>query len=238
MFVDSTPEFSPPLEKIVDFSEIDAILISNYTCMLALPFVTEGTGFKGIVYATEPTLQIGRFFMEELVEYIEQTPRAILAKHWKEMLHVLPPPLADALKPKSWKHLYSMSAVNSALSNIQMVGYDQKLDIYGALTVTPISSGYCLGSSNWLISCDHEKVAYVSGSSTLTTHPRPMEQTTLKHANVLILTGLTQTPTANPDTMLGELCMTVGESRENKIGGGRKMVLSREYCFLIEEALF
>jgi len=48
--VDSVPEFSPPLEKIIDFSEIDAILISNYTCMLALPFITEGTGFKGIVY--------------------------------------------------------------------------------------------------------------------------------------------------------------------------------------------
>jgi len=85
-------------------------------------------------------------------------------------------------------------------------------DIYGALIVTPISSGFCLGSSNWLISSDHEKVAFVSGSSTLTTHPKPMDQVTLKHANLLILTGLTQTPTANPDTMLGELCMTVGNN--------------------------
>lgn len=179
--------------------------------MLALPFITEGTGFKGIIYATEPTLQIGRFFMEELVEYIEQAPRDTMAKHWKEMLHVLPSPLADAVKPKSWKHIYSLAAVNSALSNIQLVGYDEKLDIYGALAVTPISSGYCLGSSNWLISSDHEKVAYVSGSSTLTTHPRPMDQTTLKNTNFLILTGLAQMPTANPDTMLGDLCMNVGK---------------------------
>lgn len=178
--------------------------------MLALPFITEGKGFKGVIYATEPTLQIGKFFMEELVEFIEQTPRDTLAKHWKEMLHVLPAPLSDALKPKSWKHIYSAAAVNSAISNIQLVGYDQKLDIFGALSVTPISSGFCLGSSNWLISSDHEKIAYVSGSSTLTTHPRPMEQSMLKHANVLILTGLTQVPTVNPDTMLGELCMSVG----------------------------
>lgn len=48
--MDSVPEFSPPLEKIIDFSEIDAILISNYTCMLALPFITEGTGFKGTYF--------------------------------------------------------------------------------------------------------------------------------------------------------------------------------------------
>lgn len=29
--------------------------------MMALPYITEGTGFKGKVYATEPTLQIGRY---------------------------------------------------------------------------------------------------------------------------------------------------------------------------------
>jgi integrator complex subunit 9 len=60
VFVDSAPEFFPPQQKIIDFSEVDVILISNYLCMLALPFITEGTGFSGVVYATEPTLQIGR----------------------------------------------------------------------------------------------------------------------------------------------------------------------------------
>lgn len=38
--------------------------------MMALPFITEGTGFKGRVYATEPTLQIGR-----LVTHIDITLR-------------------------------------------------------------------------------------------------------------------------------------------------------------------
>ena len=60
VFVDSLPEFSSPLEKLVDFSQIDVILISNYLCMLALPFVTERTGFQGKVYCTEPTMQIGK----------------------------------------------------------------------------------------------------------------------------------------------------------------------------------
>lgn len=83
--------------------------------------------FKGVIYATEPTLQIGRFFMEELVEFIEQTPKATQAKHWKEMLHMFPSPLTDVIKPKSWRQIYSTAAVNSALSNIQLVGYDQKL---------------------------------------------------------------------------------------------------------------
>lgn len=37
----------------------------------------------------------------------------------------------------------------------------------------------------------------------------PMDQSALKNADVLIMTGLTQTPLCNPDSMLGELCITV-----------------------------
>ncbi|CAG2057815.1 unnamed protein product [Timema podura] len=217
VFVDSTPEFQPPQSRIIDFSSVDVILISNYLCMLALPFVTEETGFKGMVYATEPTMQIGRMFLEELVENIEQTPRASFASRWKEFLHLLPQPLSNCHRPRTWKHIYNLTAVKKSLSHIRMVGYNQKLDVYGALTVMAVSSGYCLGSSNWVIDSGYEKIAYVSGSSTLTTHPRPMDQPALKNADVLILTGLTQTPTANPDSMLGELCMTVANTL--RLGG-------------------
>lgn len=49
-----------PQRELLDLSTIDVILISNYHCMMALPYITEHTGFTGTVYATEPTLQIGR----------------------------------------------------------------------------------------------------------------------------------------------------------------------------------
>lgn len=38
-----------------------------------------------------------------------------------------------------------------------------------------------------------------------------MDQVALRNADLLILTALTQTPTANPDSMLGEFCMAVGK---------------------------
>lgn len=172
--------------------------------------VTEGTGFSGTVYATEPTLQIGRFFLEELVEYIEVAPKANVAVQWKEMLNLLPAPLNEAFKPKSWKHMFSTEAVQNSLARVQIAGYDEKLDVFGALTVSPVSSGFCLGSSNWVLSSGHEKISYISGSSTLTTHPRPINQIALKNSDVVIMSGLTQAPHVNPDSMLGELCMNVG----------------------------
>ena len=45
---------------LINMAEVDAILISNYHCMLALPYLTEYTNFKGVIYATDPTLYIGR----------------------------------------------------------------------------------------------------------------------------------------------------------------------------------
>lgn len=143
-------------------------------------------------------------------------PKANIATQWKDMQqHLLPSPLNEAFKPKSWKHIFSTEAVQNSLARVQIAGYDEKLDIFGALQVSPVSSGFCLGSSNWVLSSGHEKIAYVSGSSTLTTHPRPINQSALKHADVVIMTGLTQAPHVNPDSMLGELCMNVGVTLRN-----------------------
>eukprot|EP00064_Thunnus_orientalis_P017968 superscaffoldBa00003976_g18054 len=205
------------LEKreLLDLSTIDVILISNYHCMMALPYIVEHTGFTGTVYATEPTLQIGRLLMEELVNFMERVPKAQSATCWKnkETQRMLPAPLKDAVDVWTWKRCYSMQEVNSALSKVQLVGYSQKVvrtsfvrELFGAVQVSPLSSGYSLGSSNWIIQSHHEKVSYVSGSSLLTTHPQPMDQSSLKNSDILILTGLTQMPTANPDGMLGEFC--------------------------------
>jgi integrator complex subunit 9 len=154
-----------------------------------------------------------RFFLEELVEHIEAAPKASIAKSWKEILHLLP--MNDTLKPKSWKHLFNIEAVNKCLARVQITGYDEKIDIYGALQVTPISSGFCLGSSNWVLSSGNEKISYISGSSTLTTHPRPINQAALKHSDVVIMSGLTQAPHVNPDGMLGELCVNAAVTLRN-----------------------
>ncbi|KAM8954214.1 integrator complex subunit 9 [Pelodytes ibericus] len=223
VFVDSVPEFCLPETELIDLSTVDVILISNYHCMMALPYITEHTGFSGTVYATEPTVQIGRLLMEELVNFVERVPKAQSATMWKhkEVQRLLPTPLKDAVEVFTWRKCYTIQEVNSALSKIQLVGYSQKIELFGVVQVTPLSSGYALGSSNWIIQSHYEKVSYVSGSSLLTTHPQPMDQTSLKNSDVLILTGLTQIPTANPDGMVGEFCSNLAMTIRN---GGNVLV--------------
>lgn len=98
--------------------------------MLALPYITEKTGFKGIIYATEPTLQIGKFFLKELVEYIEASPKTNIATEWKEVIINLPAPLNEIKNAKSWRHIFSTEDVNNSLARVNVAGYDQKLVIF------------------------------------------------------------------------------------------------------------
>lgn len=211
-FVDSVPEFvSPSLSGLVDLSSIDAILLSNYTCMLALPFITEGTGFKGRVYATEPTMTFGRLFMEETIEYVERSSKGQRASRWKAVCKALPSPLCDAENPQSWRTIFSREKLESCLSKVTLVGYSEKVDVFGLVQVSPVSAGYCIGSSNWIIASESSgvRIGYVSGSSTLATHPKPFDKTSLKGVDCLLLTSLTMTPLHNPNPMIGEFCQTV-----------------------------
>ncbi|KAL7987187.1 hypothetical protein Chor_006106, partial [Crotalus horridus] len=232
VFVDSVPEFCLPEMELIDLSTVDVILISNYHCMMALPYITEHTGFTGTVYATEPTVQIGRLLMEELVNFIERVPKAQSASLWKnkDVQRMLPAPLKDAVEVATWRRCYNMQEVNSALSKIQLVGYSQKIELFGAVQVSPLSSGYALGSSNWIIQSHYEKVSYVSGSSLLTTHPQPMDQASLKNSDVLILTGLTQIPTANPDGMVGEFCSNLASGLRARNLGGCNLIVHFTGC--------
>ncbi|XP_015750527.1 PREDICTED: integrator complex subunit 9 homolog [Acropora digitifera] len=66
-----------------------------------------------------------------------------------------------------------------------------------------------------------KQVSYVSCSSTFTTHPLPMDQSLLKSSDALILTGVTEAPTANPDAMLGDFCNNLATTLKN---GGNVLV--------------
>ena len=176
---------------VVDFESIDAILISNYTTMLALPFITEETPFNGNIYITEPTLHFGRLFMEETIEFLEQCSPRSSAKSlssmpiWKTYSQHLPGNLqsigrifkcigyflsqrliyhlfVSASECKTYRKIYTRQQIESCLNKVTLVGFSEQKDIFGLIKVSPVSSGFCIGSSNWVINSGFEKIAYVS----------------------------------------------------------------------------
>lgn len=120
----------------INLKHIDIILISNYQNMLALPYITERSDFEGVVYATEPTLEIARKYMEEMLEYIERCPKIKQASIWKRANYYknIPFPFGPDIyhncKPYSWQQIFTAKEMQNSLSKVKTVGFSQRIVIY------------------------------------------------------------------------------------------------------------
>lgn len=209
--------FRVPEWGLLDLAAVDAILISNAQNMLALPFITEHSAFRGRVYATEPTVQIASMMMQELVKYAEkvQYPEGELAPWQNEdLIAALPPELqvqlADAM---CWRTLYGRRDVEEAISKVHRVSFHQHINLLGVMEAVPVSSGFALGSANWILRTDNEKVIYVADSSLSPgRHPQPLDNTLFSNCDMMIMTSLSPEPQYPPEAMVQELCNLVGST--------------------------
>lgn len=218
--VDASPEFALFDTKLFDPTNIDIVLISNYLNMFGLPYLTERLGFNGIVYVTEPTYHFGRIMMEEMIKLIERTPKPKRLHLWKRVYEqvnlCIPrkhPMLTD---PNKWLPIFTKDELDSCLSKLKVVNFSQSIDIFGLFEVSAHSSGFCIGSCNWILKSIHEKIAYMSQTSLLTTHPKPFEPQPLQDTDIMVLTNLTNSPFASPDAMLGEFCSNTIQTLKNE----------------------
>ena len=206
IFVDSCLEARVPFLPILDPSSIDVVLISSYGNMMALPYLLEQKEFTGRVYATEPCASIGKLLMEELVGYLERLPKPE-GKGWKEVrdakLESLGIREEDII---TWRPLYSSEAVHRTFKKIRTVRFNESLELFSAIKATPLSSGYCLGSCNWLLQDVYHRICYLGSTSILTTNLMPLDKKPLIGPDLLLLECLNKEPGVNPSHVLMELC--------------------------------
>ena len=81
---------------------------------------------------TEPTLTIGRLFMEEMLEWVERCPSELTSTQWKDPHYskLLPASLREALGSNgsvSWTQLYSRHEMEASLAKVKLVGYSEQV---------------------------------------------------------------------------------------------------------------
>ncbi|XP_030888501.1 integrator complex subunit 9 [Leptonychotes weddellii] len=225
VFVDSVPEFCLPETELIDLSTVDVILISNYHCMMALPYITEHTGFSGTVYATEPTVQIGRLLMEELVNFIERVPKAQSASLWKnkdiqrEGLCLIQPIYRERRPCHVLWSCVENQIIQCSGSQSMIPRPAPGASLGSLLEMQILRPTSNLNRKLWVWHPAIHLLAYPPAEFSLVF--QPMDQASLKNSDVLILTGLTQIPTANPDGMVGEFCSNLALTVRN---GGNVLV--------------
>ncbi|VIO89361.1 conserved hypothetical protein [Brugia malayi] len=200
VLIDGPFEVHPAQICCTSMDSVDAILVSNWMSLLALPFFTEETKFTGVVYATDPTLQLGRLVMEELLDFFDRVDREEQDYSWKKPALFMSFPNVPTSDPREWRPFYSREQMENCLAKVQRVSFRESINIHGAATVAAYSSGYSIGSCNWIVRTEHEKIGYLSATSSRNSHTKPVQWDQLRGCDALILTSICRFPEHSPET--------------------------------------
>uniref|UniRef100_A0A915Q0A4 Beta-Casp domain-containing protein n=1 Tax=Setaria digitata TaxID=48799 RepID=A0A915Q0A4_9BILA len=210
VLVDGPFEVHPAQICSTSMDSVDAILVSNWMSLLALPFFTEETNFAGAIYATEPTLQLGRLVIEELLDFFDRVDRGERDDTWKNPALFMSFPNVPASDPREWKPFYTREQMENCLAKVQRISFRESINIHGAATIAAYSSGYSIGSCNWIVHTEHEKIGYLSATSSRNSHTKPVQWDQLRGSDALVLTSICRFPEHSPETSVGAfyLCFT------------------------------
>ena len=169
---------------MVDPATVDCVLLTNFNNALGLPCITEcpppgggggggerrsdinndedvveTAGFEGMVLATEPTAQLGKLLIDELISFASASNSA-----------------GQLCLP------YTKEEAERSMAKINRLSYGQTRDIGGGWTAAPQASGHCLGGSNWLITSATHRIAIIGASSMSphVRHPSPLNFSALQ----------------------------------------------------------
>lgn len=181
--------FRAPDFNLLDVDSIDLVLIANSNLMLGLPYLTEYMGYKGKIIATEPTIEYAKQRMEELVIYHGKRTSTIeptLATHFSQLG-------GSVQDSEGWRSIYSTKDIISCIEKIQPVRYTETISLFSTLNLVAYSSGYSLGSANWVLETSFKKITFLSSSSLYTNlHPAPFDFDLIRDADVIVVSGLSQ----------------------------------------------
>jgi len=114
-----------------------------------------------------------------------------------------------------------MHDVEKCIEKITTLNFSQEMAIFSSIKITPVASGFCLGSANWLIQTHYEKIVWMGESSLgWSGHPMAMEIDRLETADILIITNISSTP-SNPDNIITDLANHIGATTS---GGGNVLL--------------
>ena len=151
-FIDNAPtKFQMRHLNVIDISDVDIVLVSSFNDLYGLPFITRLPDFKGKVMMTQPIAQIGYHLVMEFV--IQNTKRNLkrggeceFLKH--EKLHEV----FARLGIEEWQELYTVEEVEECFNkHVTPLSFNENFAFDNLISVTAVSSGYHIGSSNWFL---------------------------------------------------------------------------------------
>ncbi|KAG0566253.1 hypothetical protein KC19_7G049700 [Ceratodon purpureus] len=210
VLADGEPWYKVGGLELVDVGLLDAVIVSNPSGMLGLPFLTRHPDFCGKIYATKATAEIGKIMMEELVvlhaDFTQKhgSLRTGQKPPWLDpsILGTMPVHMRSSLLGRcfsnrgNWQALYSAQDIQNCFVHVHKLRLGEEANINGSLRVMPLSSGMGIGASNWILSGARERVGYLAASLATKNHAMPLDKAPLAGCHALIISDVEFSPEA------------------------------------------
>eukprot|EP01137_Pigoraptor_chileana_P003954 Opistho-2@2548 len=195
-FLDEPVRVRAPDYGGIDLAVVDAVLVSSYQSLLGLCHLCANEAFRGRIYATDPTIQLGKLLLleaHELYSSSYQPPSSSVIGGSEPVPQVAG--VGSVADMAHWQLPPDKRKIEATISRIKPVYFNQRIELYGRVTIIPVSSGSSLGSCNWVIETKVHKFAYVGRSSLAAArHPEPFDLNALRGCNTLLLGGISSAP--------------------------------------------
>lgn len=197
---------------LFDFSKIDFILISNTENLMSIPYITRNKKFKGKIFGTQVTKEFGRQCMEELVSYASWY-QTCDNQDWNEFVKCQDESVRDLCL------IYTRQEIYEALERITCVTFNEHVRLSLSLSLKAVSSGYELGSCNWIVDSQGIRISLVSSSSLLQNiYAESMETLELLSSSYIIWGGrFRENSPKNDVELLDSFYRQIGHCNDRKI---------------------
>uniref|UniRef100_A0A5K3EYH1 Lactamase_B domain-containing protein n=1 Tax=Mesocestoides corti TaxID=53468 RepID=A0A5K3EYH1_MESCO len=160
----------------IEWGMVDAILVSNSYSLVMLPYITELQSFRGKVLTPAPVLRFGKVLIDDFFNETRLLSSSVSASGKNRFPNC-----------GQWMLRYTQEQAANSLSKIQTLAYHEFVNLFGLLKVKCVSAGYEIGSCNWILKTDSEKLAYISRSSLYPSFAMPMDFSEFADVDVIIL---------------------------------------------------
>ena len=168
------------------------MLVSTFQELYGAPFLTMHPGFKGKIYMTLPLMQIGQNLLIELVRLNEKRNQQKAQKmnflEEGQMFQEF-----SMIGLEDWQELYTEKEVNDFFANhVIVLNHNERHTFDSIVKLTPVSSGFHIGSSCWLLEVGHLKLSVITNASMGLDfrHPKKLAVEMLQNADVLLLSSI------------------------------------------------
>ena len=178
--------------NVLAVKDIQIVFVSTFQELYGAPFLSMHPQFRGKIYMTQPLQQIGQNLLYEFVK-LNRKRNSQKAQQMSFFEQEAMYQEFSRMGLEDWLDLYTEEDIHNFFTNhVVVLNHNERHAFDNLVSLTPVSSGFHIGSSNWCVEVAQMKLALITNASLGVEyrHPMPFNGSMLRHADCMFINSV------------------------------------------------